>query len=198
MQILIAEDDNDTATMYKRFLEGRRHHRVIIASGGEECLTIYHETLQNVASRIPTGLQAQPFDVLILDYKMADMDGLEIAKEVLAVNPHQRIIFASAYVKQTLLDSVKQLNQPVELLQKPFAEEQLIYVVEKKEIYFELQRLVYLQITDLLEVHRKLGLRHRLGEELENAELRHEEIRDLLEALREFESEKSRKESQAN
>jgi hypothetical protein len=96
------------------------------------------------------------------------------------------------------LDSVKQLDQPVELLQKPFGEEQLIYAVEKKERYFELQRLVYLQVTDLLEVYRKLGLRHSLGEELENAELRHEAIRDLLEALRKLKSQESKKKSESN
>jgi CheY-like chemotaxis protein len=133
MQILIAEDDSDTATMYRRFLEGKRNHHVIIANGGLDCLTFYHEKLQNITSEISASLQGRPFDVIILDYKMADMNGLEVAKEILGINPHQRIIFASAYVKQTVLDSVKQLNQPVESLQKPFGEEQLIYAVEKKE-----------------------------------------------------------------
>lgn len=133
MQILIAEDDSDTATMYRRFLEGRRNHHVIIANEARDCLTLYHEKLQNITSEISASLQSRAFDVIILDYKMADMNGLEVAKEILGINPHQRIIFASAYVKQTLLDSVKQLNQPVESLQKPFGEEQLIYAVEKKE-----------------------------------------------------------------
>lgn len=186
MQILVAEDDKDTAIMYRNLLEDRRHHSVIVTNRGENCLAIYHQKLEELTSKTPPSLHIQPFDVLILDYKMSDMDGLEVAKEVLAVNPRQRIIFASAYVKETLLDSVKQLNQPVELLQKPFGEDALIYAVEKKEIYCELQRLVYLQIIDLLEVYRKLGMRHSLGEELENAELRHEEIRELLDTLRKF------------
>ena len=81
------------------------------------------------------------------------------------------------------MDSVKQLKQPVELLQKPFGEDALIYTIEKKEIYSELQRLVYSQIVDLLEVYRKLGERQSLGEELENVELRHEEMRNLLDLL---------------
>ena len=111
------------------------------------------------------------------------MDGIEVAKEILEINPQQRIIFASAYIKETLLDSVKLLKQPVELLQKPFGEDALIYTLEKREIYSELRRLVYSQITDLLEVFRKLGQRQSLGEELENVELRHEDIRNLLDLL---------------
>ena len=59
----------------------------------------------------------------------------------------------------------------------------MIYTVEKKELYSELQRLVYSQIIDLLEVYRKLGQRDSLGEELENVELRHEEMRNLLDLL---------------
>jgi CheY-like chemotaxis protein len=162
--------------MYKNILEDRRRHQVIITSSGENCVKVYNEKLQNVeweASHI------QPFDAVILDYKMQGMDGIEVAKEILEINPQQRIIFASAYIKETLLDSVKLLKQPVELLQKPFGEDALIYTLEKREIYSELRRLVYSQITDLLEVFRKLGQRQSLGEELENVELRHEDIRNL-------------------
>lgn len=57
----------------------------------------------------------QPFDVVVLDYRMPKKDGLQVAKEILKLNPKQRIIFASAYVKETLVESVKQLNQVVEL-----------------------------------------------------------------------------------
>jgi CheY-like chemotaxis protein len=180
MEILVAEDDNDTGLMYKDLLENRRGHHVIITSSGENCLKIYHDKLQNVEWE---ALHVQPFDAVILDYKMQDMDGMQVANEILRINPQQRLIFASAYIKETLLDSVKQLKQPVELLQKPFGEEALIYTVEKKEIYSELQRLIYSQIIDLLEVYRRLGQRESLGETLENVELRHEEIRSLLDLL---------------
>jgi len=180
MEILVAEDDPGIALMYKVLLEGKRGHHVIVTSSGENCLKIYHERLQKVEWE---ALHIQPFDAIILDYKMSDMDGMEVAKEILTINPHQRIIFASAYVKEALLDSVKLLKQPVELLQKPFGADTLVYTIEKREIYSELQRLVHLQIIDLLEVFRKLGQREYLGEELENAELRHEEMRDLLDLL---------------
>ena len=51
------------------------------------------------------------FDVVILDYKMPKRDGLEVAKEILEVNPEQWIIFTSAYVKKMLEESVEGLKR---------------------------------------------------------------------------------------
>ena len=65
---------------------------------------------------------------------------MEASKEIRVVNPHQEIIFASAYLKETLEDSFKQLNQIAELLQKPFTRDTLIDTIENKEIYSQLQK----------------------------------------------------------
>jgi hypothetical protein len=67
---------------------------------------------------------------------------LETAKEILELNPKQRIIFASAYVKETLEDSVKQLKQVVELMQKPFEADALVDTIEDKEAYEGLKTLI--------------------------------------------------------
>lgn len=71
-----------------------------------------------------------PFDAIVLDYRMPDVDGLEAAKEILRINKKQRIIFASAYVKETLRDSVTHLEQIVELIQKPFEPKVLVDIIE--------------------------------------------------------------------
>jgi CheY-like chemotaxis protein len=167
MIVLIAEDDRDTAISYKRALE-ERNHQVIITNNGEDCLTIYHDELDKVTPRTleDASQHTQPFDVIILDHKMPKRDGMEVAKEILALNPHQRIIFASAYIKETLVESVKQLTQLVELLQKPFGEDTLIDTIEDKEIYSELQKL-------------NVNVKH-----LKAANLRHEQIRNLLDSLK--------------
>ena len=78
---------------------------------------------------------------MVLDYRMPKKDGLETAKEILALDPSQRIIFASAYVEETLRDSIKELSQIVELIQKPFLPEALVEVVEDAEAYPELNKL---------------------------------------------------------
>ena len=45
---------------------------------------------------------------------------MEFAKEILGLNPHERIIFASSDIYESVEDMIKQLNQVGELMQKPF------------------------------------------------------------------------------
>ena len=172
--MLIAEDEKDIARLYKMALEKRRHE-VLVAYNGEDCLKIYHEVSQRVRSRtyLTVNIQ-QPFDAVMLDYRMPKINGIEVAKEILAVNPHQRIIFASAYVKETLTDSIKELKQVVELMQKPFGEGTLIDTIEDKDIYQRLQKFnvdidiikainpTHEQIVDLLERLQQIQ-KHTLG-----------------------------------
>src|ERR687885_2119576 len=110
MKILLAEDNQEISTLYNIMLRPRGH-RVTVTNNGEECLQVYHRELQNVTLNTNPSDHVQPFDAVILDYKMPKINGIEVAKEILAVNPHQRIIFASAYVKETLLDTIKSLKQ---------------------------------------------------------------------------------------
>lgn len=98
-------------------------------------------TLSSSSSSSSLLSVSSPFDVVVLDYRMPKKDGLEVAKEILALNPSQRIIFASAYVKETLRESIKELRQVIELLQKPFLPQALVDVIEDTEAYPELKKL---------------------------------------------------------
>jgi CheY-like chemotaxis protein len=116
-----------------------------------------------------------PFDVVVLDYKMPGKDGMEVAREILDLNPDQRIIFASAYVQETLEDSVKQLKRVVELLQKPFEIQALIDTIEDKEVYQELKKIMI-----------KIRSFEQDGSSLQRGsdDLSREQIRDMFECLR--------------
>ena len=141
MKILIAEDEEDIRTVYSTKLV-ERGHDVILTSDGEGCLSMYHDKLQEQQQRHCKEISSSPFDVVILDYKMPKKDGLQTAKEILEINPEQRIIFASAYVMDTLVESVKELKRVVELIQKPFSLSALVDAVENREAYEGLKMLM--------------------------------------------------------
>jgi CheY-like chemotaxis protein len=140
MRVLIAEDDPQTLKPYQVALDARGHD-VLVTDNGEDCLRIYRESLNKHSQTKGPDDNPSPFDAVVLDYRMPRKDGMEVAKEILELNPDQRVIFASAYVKDTLVDSVKQLRRAVELMQKPFKLEALIDTLEDKEIYEELKNL---------------------------------------------------------
>jgi two-component system cell cycle response regulator CpdR len=170
-RILIAEDDGDTALTYKAALE-KVGYEVIAVDNGEDCAKAYIEEFQKLKiskGEAPTNISThwnQPFEAVILDYKMPQMNGMEVTKEILAVNPHQRIIFASSYVKETLEHSIKELEQVVELLQKPFPCSQLLETISDKQIYDRL---------------KNYNLNIRV---LKNAELTHEQLTEILRLMK--------------
>jgi CheY-like chemotaxis protein len=189
MRILIAEDDLDISNLYKKALEKNRH-QVVLTSNGSDCLTDYLTTLSSMASKPiqqskedankrnirsldnssakandVVNTSTTPYDVVILDYSMPGMNGMEVAKEILNADPHQRIIFASAYVRDTLEHSAKELKHVVELIQKPFTLKQLTDTVEDTLAFDELKGLN-------VDVDRIKG-----------ADLTHAQIFDLLARL---------------
>jgi CheY-like chemotaxis protein len=109
MQILLAEKNENIAILYKQVLENRKH-KVIITSNGFDCLkefhNMYHEmrfvklsssvsSSSSPSSAIHHKYKASQsaFGVVLPGYKMPRINGLEVAKEILAVDPHQRIVF---------------------------------------------------------------------------------------------------------
>ena len=77
----------------------------------------------------------------MLDFVTSKTNYIDLIKEILAINPHQRILFLfSADVRRTLVNSARQLKQVVELIQKPFDIQSLVDIVEDKYIHEELEK----------------------------------------------------------
>lgn len=167
MKILVAEDEANIANQYRSVLEENKHS-VQVTYDGEECLQAYYDEIDKVASDKSDGRARHrpPFDAVVLDYRMPKKDGMEVAREILAIEPKQRVLFASAYVVDTLVESVKSLQQIVELLQKPFDLYEFMDLLEDKHIWKGLE---------------KLNVRVK---EVKDLNPSHNEIRDLLEGLR--------------
>ncbi|UVS67770.1 response regulator [Nitrososphaera viennensis] len=140
MKILVAEDEPNIAKVYKISFE-ERGHEVIVTHNGVECLEEYNRhRLAESGGRNNNSIVA-PFDVVLLDYRMPKKDGMEVAREILALVPKQRIIFVSAYVLETLQDAVKTLSKVVEMMQKPFEIDDLVSLVEDTSIWKGLEEL---------------------------------------------------------
>ena len=141
MKILVAEDELDIAEMYMVMLQ-ERGHDVTITHDGSECIKAYRDAIELLDDSSEEYLsQNPPFDVVVLDFKMPNMDGLQAAKLILVANKHQRIIFASAFAKYTLIESVNHLNAVLELLQKPFDYQILVDIIENKCVHEDLKKL---------------------------------------------------------
>ena len=169
MKILVAEDEVNIASQYRTVLEGNKH-TVQVTHDGNECLQAYYDELDKVAkeTQATRTRRRAPYDAVVLDYRMPNKDGMEVAREILAIEPKQRILFASAYVVDTLVESVKNLQQVVELLQKPFDLYEFVDLLEDKQIWRGLE---------------KLNVRVK---EVKDLNPSHNEIRDLLDGLRQL------------
>ena len=134
MRILVAEDDLDESSLYELTLEARGHV-VTTAIDGRTCLRIYRAAAKDA------------YDVVVLDYLMPFVNGLDVAKEILDINPEQRIIFVSAFVRDTLAKSVKELNKVIEIIEKPFEPEELAIIIENENAITKLHEFNSTNLT---------------------------------------------------
>ncbi len=137
MRILIAEDKSAIAELYEIVLE-KRNHEVTITGDGESCVNEYKNSLARL--ELETD-KKNPFDVVVLDIKMPNKDGIQTAKEILELNPSQRILFSSAYVKEFLVEKIEYFNEIIGVLEKPIELSVLIDIIEDKKSYEKLERL---------------------------------------------------------
>jgi CheY-like chemotaxis protein len=132
MKIMIAEDEPNTLMVLRLVLE-HRGHQVITATDGEQCINVYRTEFFACARREQTTagsydrnigtIEEQPFDVVVLDYRMPKKTGMETAAQILRLNPKQRILFASAHTPSIISELAGYLQDKekcIEWLQKPF------------------------------------------------------------------------------
>ncbi|WP_162858574.1 response regulator [Candidatus Nitrosotenuis aquarius] len=123
---MIAEDNKFTARQYKILLE-KMGHKVITTEDGSECVKKYKEALSKSEF---DSLDESPFDLVLLDHNMPKKTGAQAAKEILAKNPDQKILFVTAYQRWAVEDDTDELFDKIVLLEKPFTLGQLSRKIE--------------------------------------------------------------------
>lgn len=124
LQVLAADDNEFAGVQYQKIFE-KHKHSIVVAKDGEDCIVKYMKALSQCA---PGN---NPFNVVLLDFAMPKKNGVLAAKEILEANPHQKIIFVSAFGNGVLDDATVFLKDSVEIIQKPFSLEFLVNKIEK-------------------------------------------------------------------
>lgn len=113
-RILVVDDDRDNRASTKKFLETQKY-RVDTAASGQEAITLF------------AGSEKPEYAVILMDYRMPEMNGTQAAKEILTRQPRQLIaIYSCDDSKELLINSIQSgvvdyLNkdiQPDEFLRK--------------------------------------------------------------------------------
>ncbi|TAK19713.1 MAG: response regulator [Nitrosarchaeum sp.] len=126
IRLLIADDEPHLLSVYQDWLKLDNRH-VITAENGQKCLEIY-------CAHSKSNQLQNYFDVVILDHNMPVLNGLQTAIEILKINPNQRIIFASGYIENIVLDSLTEINKAIEVIKKPFSIEALDDMINNKTL----------------------------------------------------------------
>lgn len=122
MKILIAEDEPEILRIYKLLL-GEKGYQVIATEDGKECLDAYKTELNKTMNG------DIPFNLVILDYRMPEKNGIEVAKEILALCPAQELLMVTAYKGQLELHD-KNL-QKMQIIEKPFDVDELLVTISQ-------------------------------------------------------------------
>ena len=114
VRILLADDDPQVRAITTRILH-RQSWEVVTATNGQEAIERWP----------PDG---EPFDLVILDVNMPEMNGYEAFRELRRLHPDARILFISGYAEvPSWRRLVEEGGQP--FLAKPFSPRQLVDTV---------------------------------------------------------------------
>jgi DNA-binding response OmpR family regulator len=163
MKILMFSDDEESVSSYRRELK-LRNHSLFLTSTPEACLKLYQSELQEIFFKTDPVEHIQPFNALILDCESCGVSGMEIAKEILAVNPRQRIVLiltSKAYQSIAKISAEEGMSS-IAILQKPVAVHSVLDIIELKEVYSELEKM------------------HVDTDAIRRANFRHEQILNIL------------------
>jgi NtrC-family two-component system response regulator AlgB len=113
-RLLIVDDERNIRRNLERFFQSLGH-MVVTADGGPQAAALIAE---------------QPFDLILTDYRMAEMNGLELLTRARRVQPACLVILMTAYA--TVENAVAAMKAGAyDYVTKPFSLEQIQHVVER-------------------------------------------------------------------
>ena len=112
-RILLAEDDNDMRQFLTRALKAAGYDVVAFDNG----LSAYER------------IREEPFNLLLTDIVMPEMDGIELAQKATAVAPDMRVMFITGFAAVAL--KAGKAAPSAKILSKPFHLRDLVAEVDR-------------------------------------------------------------------
>ncbi len=114
LEVLVIDDESVICDACEMVLS-EKGHSVAISTNGTDGLR---------------AIRQQAYDIVLLDMKLPDMDGMQILKTVLEEKPDLCIIVMTGY--SSISNAVEAIKQGADnYLAKPFTDDELIEAVEK-------------------------------------------------------------------
>ena len=113
-RILLAEDDNDMRRFLVRALEQAGYQVASFDNG----LAAYNR------------LREEPFELLLTDIVMPEMDGIELARRATELDPDIKVMFITGFAA-VALNPDSEAPKDAKILSKPFHLKDLVHEVEK-------------------------------------------------------------------
>ena len=113
-KILLAEDDNDMRRFLVKALQNAGYDVVSFDNG----LSAYHR------------LREEPFELLLTDIVMPEMDGIELARRATELDPDIKVMFITGFAAVALNPDNK-APRDAKILSKPFHLKDLVNEVQR-------------------------------------------------------------------
>jgi two-component system cell cycle response regulator CpdR len=114
MKIILAEDDNDMRRFLVKALENAGYDVASFDNG----LSAYNR------------LREEPFELLLTDIVMPEMDGIELARRATELDPDLKVMFITGFAA-VALNPDSQAPREAKVLSKPFHLRDLVNEVDK-------------------------------------------------------------------
>ncbi|MBI4766244.1 MAG: sigma-54-dependent Fis family transcriptional regulator [Deltaproteobacteria bacterium] len=123
-RILIVDDEIDMLELLELIITDRTEYEVVTTNSPLE---------------VPELLKKEPFDLLITDLRMPDIDGIELIEMVKQVDDQLPFIIITAY--GTIESAVEAMRKGAfDYITKPFRQEQILLTIEKVMKWRRLQK----------------------------------------------------------
>jgi DNA-binding response OmpR family regulator len=117
--VMICDDEIDLLDMFQLALG--TEYEILTADCGKDCIGKYFEEKK---------VKGKKIDILLLDYRLGDMQGDTVAKKVKELND-VKIIMISAYeLDEKMVGDLKQSGYIVDVIKKPVSMKSLIEKIE--------------------------------------------------------------------